>query len=88
MVTAKEGPPVEIPNIAQPGYLESYADPVFGSKVTRITGDPDTLIPNLDAKWDAVARHGVSPPVGLDAPLHAHTPKRRAMRQRESGCFT
>lgn len=52
--------PVEMPKPPQPGYLESYTDPVFGSQITRITGDPGTPIPNLDAKWDVVARHHYS----------------------------
>jgi len=56
-IAATADKPVEIPNIPQPGYLESYRDPVFGTRVTRITGDPGTLIPNIDARWDAVARH-------------------------------
>ncbi|MEQ1860294.1 MAG: hypothetical protein ABMA13_10185 [Chthoniobacteraceae bacterium] len=52
--------PVEIPKIIQPGYLESYVDPVFGAKVTRITGEPGTAIANIDGTWDAVARHHYS----------------------------
>ncbi len=51
---------VEIPKIPQPGYLESYMDPVFGSKVTRITGNPGTDIPNTKGKWNKIARHHYS----------------------------
>jgi hypothetical protein len=51
---------VEIPDVLQPGYLESYIDPVFGAKITRITGDPGTDIPSINGKWDAVARHHYS----------------------------
>lgn len=50
---------VGTPNISRPGYLKSYSDPVFGTRVTRITGDPGTTIPNLAGGpvWDKVARH-------------------------------
>lgn len=51
---------VTIPGIPLPGYLESYTDPVFGSKVTRITGIPGTDIPNIDGKWNEIARHHYS----------------------------
>ena len=51
---------VEIPDIPQPGYLESYIDPVFGSKVTRITGEPGNDIPNIKGKWSTIARHHYS----------------------------
>jgi hypothetical protein len=44
-----------------PGYLESYVDPVFGSKVTRITGEPGSPIPGVEGiRWPEVARHGYS----------------------------
>lgn len=51
---------VPFPEVAMPGYLESLTDPTFGSNVTRVTGDVGELIPNVDARWDAVARHGYS----------------------------
>jgi len=51
---------VDIPKIPQPGYLESYIDPVFGAKVTRITGEPGTDIPNIKGKWSTIARHHYS----------------------------
>ncbi|MEJ2704676.1 MAG: hypothetical protein P8Z79_19750, partial [Sedimentisphaerales bacterium] len=51
---------VEIPDVPQPGYLESYIDPVFGAKVTRITGEPGTPIPNINGLWSTVARHHYS----------------------------
>ena len=50
----------QIPSVNQPGYLESYLDPVFGSRVTRITGDPGSEIPNVEGKWATVARHHYS----------------------------
>lgn len=51
---------VTIPELPKSGYLESYVDPVFGSRVTRITGDAGCAIPGIDARWDEVARHGYS----------------------------
>jgi hypothetical protein len=51
---------VQLPKLAQPSYLASYIDPVFQSKVTRITGDPGTDIPNVNGKWDKVERHWYS----------------------------
>jgi len=51
---------VESPDIPQPGYLESYIDPVFGAKVTRITGEPGTDILNIKGKWSKIARHHYS----------------------------
>lgn len=50
----------DIPAIRKPAYLESYVDPVFGTKVTRITGNPDADIPNVNGKWAKVARHHYS----------------------------
>ncbi|MDD2597656.1 MAG: hypothetical protein PHO37_00315 [Kiritimatiellae bacterium] len=51
---------IEIPELSRPGYLEPYLDPVFGSKVTRITGDPGTPILNTEGTWYEVARHSYS----------------------------
>lgn len=51
---------VKLPVVVEPGYLESYVDPVFRSKVTRVSGVPGTAIPNLNSKWHPVARHGYS----------------------------
>lgn len=52
--------PVEIPPLAKPGYLETVIDPVFGTKITRITGDPGAPIPNTDHRWPEISRHGYS----------------------------
>jgi len=48
--------------IDKPDYLSPITDPVFGTKVTRITGDPGDPIPNLpDRVWpDEQLRHGYS----------------------------
>jgi hypothetical protein len=43
--------------VAKPGYLQSYIDPVFGAKVTRITGDPGTDIAS-GGKWGTITRAG------------------------------
>ena len=55
---------VSIPNTPKPGYLESYIGPTFGSKVTRITGDPGTAMNFSESgnsgTWDAVARYQYS----------------------------
>ena len=51
---------VKIPAIAKPAYLKSYIDPVFKSKVTRITGEPGSKIPNTTGTWHQVARHRYS----------------------------
>ncbi|MGH6839157.1 MAG: hypothetical protein ACREDT_10220 [Methylocella sp.] len=48
------------PYVSKPAYLRSYTDPVFGTKVTRITGDPGTLIRAVDGTWDNVSRDGYS----------------------------
>ncbi len=50
----------DIPAIRKPAYLESYVDPVFGTKVTRITGNPDADIPNVNGIWSKIARHRYS----------------------------
>ena len=60
VLSAQEDATVEIPKVKQPAYLESFSDPTFGSKVTRITGDPGSPILNIDAKWDSVSRHQYS----------------------------
>ncbi|HEY1050113.1 MAG TPA: hypothetical protein VGE39_10175 [Prosthecobacter sp.] len=57
--TAKDGV-VEIPPQTMPAYLESYRDPAFGSRVTRITGEPGSRIRNVGGKWAEVARHRYS----------------------------
>lgn len=46
-----------VPEMPRPDYLHSYVDPTFGAKVTRITGEAGTAIPNLNGQWSDVARH-------------------------------
>jgi hypothetical protein len=59
VVTDTEPKPLR--GISAPGYLESYIDPAFGSKITRITGHPGDPIPGLEhVRWPEVARHGYS----------------------------
>jgi hypothetical protein len=45
------------PTVPKPGYLQSFIDPVFGSKVTRITGDVGTAIP-VGGTWGDISRPG------------------------------
>jgi len=35
----------------KPGYLETFVDPYFGSKVTRVSGDEGQPIPNIGGTW-------------------------------------
>lgn len=46
------------PTVEKPGYLQSFIDPVFGSKVTRITGDVGTAIPVVGGTWGDISRPG------------------------------
>ncbi len=50
-----------VPAIPLPGYLEPFLDPVFGTRVIRVT-DPGNPIPldNVDKTWGPVARHHYS----------------------------
>ncbi|XOV91560.1 MAG: hypothetical protein ACFHWX_15265 [Bacteroidota bacterium] len=51
-----------VPEIKKPGYLETIIDPVFGTKITRISGDPGDSINGIpNAVWPAQeSRHGYS----------------------------
>ena len=50
-----------IQQMPKPNYLETVTDPVFGTKITRITGDVGNSIPNVSGEqWKQVARHGYS----------------------------
>lgn len=50
------------PELRKPAYLETVVDPAFGTKITRIVGDPGTPIPNLKEQvWASDRlRHGYS----------------------------
>jgi hypothetical protein len=48
------------PNTPKPGYLEPITDPVFGTTITRITGEPGTPISKLGGVWGQNARHHYS----------------------------
>ena len=52
--------PEAMPEIVKPPYLTPIVDPVFGSKVTRISGDAGSPIRNLDREWGKVVRHHCS----------------------------
>ena len=51
----------DIPNTPRPAYLESTIDPIFGTRLTRITGDPGSDIVTADGAkigtWGDVAKH-------------------------------
>jgi hypothetical protein len=49
-----------VPVVPRPGYLQSFIDPVFKTKITRITGDPGTAIPTVGGAWGDVTRHNYS----------------------------
>ncbi|MEQ1831865.1 MAG: hypothetical protein ABL977_02335 [Candidatus Eisenbacteria bacterium] len=46
-----------IPALPEPGYLEPLHDPVFGTWVLRIGGDPGAPLSPLGARWSDVSRH-------------------------------
>ena len=48
------------PALNKPNYLQSVTDPLFDTKITRITGDVGTSIPNVGGTWQNIARHGYS----------------------------
>jgi len=41
----------------KPGYLETFVDPYFGSKVTRVSGDKGQSIPNIGGTWPQNCRN-------------------------------
>ncbi|MBP1992297.1 hypothetical protein [Paenibacillus eucommiae] len=46
------------PSLTKPGYLATVTDPTFGTKITRVSGDPGTSIPNVPGGvWGDVSRH-------------------------------
>jgi hypothetical protein len=51
---------VTTPPVPRPGYLQSFIDPTFGTKITRITGDVGTTIPRIGGTWSDVAVHHYS----------------------------
>lgn len=53
--SAPASPPL---GVANPAYLGSVTDPYYGTKITRISGDPGTTIRNLAGGiWGRVVRH-------------------------------
>ena len=50
-----------VPSTPRPDYLKTIIDPTFVSKVTRISGDPGTVIPNGGgATWGDICRQHFS----------------------------
>ncbi len=53
-------PPAPGPAIPRPGYLETITDPTFGTQITRISGDPGTLVSSAlsaDDVWGPAIRN-------------------------------
>lgn len=50
------------PAVTKPGYLQTITDPVYGTKITRISGDPGEAVPDIPGQlWPAKeSRHGYS----------------------------
>jgi len=49
------------PTLAKPGYLQSVVDPVFGTTITRVTGNAGTPISNVPGGvWGSTNRHNYS----------------------------
>jgi len=49
------------PKLIKPNYLQEVIDPIYNTKITRITGDSNMSIPNIsNVTWKNVARHGYS----------------------------
>lgn len=46
-------------SLPKPPYLQPMIDPVFGTKITRITGDPGTAMGSIGT-WGNVSRHAYS----------------------------
>lgn len=55
VVTHKETIPKSQP--AKPGYLETFIDPYFGSKITRVSGDKGQPIPVIGGTWPQNCRN-------------------------------
>ena len=49
--------PRAMPDIPKPPYLSPIVDPVFGSRITRISGDAGSPVRNLDGEWGHVVRY-------------------------------
>ena len=45
------------PKMSKPAYLKPYTDPIFGTTIVRITGDPGTPAGSTGTTWPDVARH-------------------------------
>jgi len=48
------------PTMVERNYLGQYADPIFRSRVYRVTGKPGTRAPGLSYSWSTDARHRYS----------------------------
>jgi hypothetical protein len=52
----------------KPGYLETFVDPYFGAKVTRVSGDEGRVIPVIGGTWpqDCRSHYQKDPPWNAD----------------------
>src|SRR5436309_12308709 len=48
------------PSVPKPGYLRSFIDPIYKTKITRISGDPGTAIPKVGGSWSTIVKHHYS----------------------------
>jgi hypothetical protein len=48
------------PSVPKPGYLRSFIDPFYRTRITRISGDPGTAIPRVGGTWSPVVKHHYS----------------------------
>lgn len=46
-----------IPALPEPSYLQPFRDPIFGTWVLRIGGDPGATLSPLSDRWSDVSRH-------------------------------
>lgn len=45
------------PNTSKPAYLTTVTEPTFGTKLTRVTGNPGSAIPTVGGTWGNTHRH-------------------------------
>jgi chitodextrinase len=62
-----------VPTVEKPGYLASYTDPTFGTKVTRIAGDPGSSTSPVAGTFGSDVRHHYSTdqPWSADGAIYA-----------------
>src|SRR5438034_1451486 len=48
------------PSVPKPGYLQSFIDPIYKTKITRISGDPGRAIPKVGGTWRTIVKNHYS----------------------------